>query len=91
MNTETKPGRVKTKPQRDYFAVRIQPWAREKIRDFAVSEQLTFGEALERLLGPAPIGDGIRDLAHKSRLRERRPPRAAQTAKPSAKDDGRSG
>jgi hypothetical protein len=59
MNTETKPGRVKTKPQRDYFAVRIQPWAREKIRDFAVSEQLTFGEALDRLLGPAPIGDGI--------------------------------
>ena len=38
------------KPDRNYFATRVQQWAIDAVKTVAVEYQLTYGEALEKLI-----------------------------------------
>lgn len=38
------------KPDRNYFATRVQQWAIDDVKAVAAEYQLTYGEALEKLI-----------------------------------------
>lgn len=51
------------KPDRNYFATRVQQWAIDAVKTVAVEYQLTYGEALEKIVATAKpiLLDGLKE------------------------------
>jgi hypothetical protein len=51
------------KPDRNYFATRVQQWAIDAVHSVAREYQLTYGEALEKIVSTATpvLLDGLKE------------------------------